>query len=125
MPAAVRFGRTGGPDVMTLEETNEQTPGPGEAWIAQEAIGVNYLDVTQRKGAVPIPLPSGLGFEGAGRVTRPHEVTNFKSCHMLACHFISSFADHQSGKLWKSQQAILSIVGAPLHLTPRKHLPRQ
>jgi NADPH2:quinone reductase len=53
---------------MTLEETNEQKPGPGEAWLDQAAIGVNFLDITQRKGAVPIPLPSGLGYEGAGQV---------------------------------------------------------
>src|SRR5271165_3849887 len=52
-----------------LKETNQQNPGPGEAWVEQEAIGVNFLDVTQRNGAVPIPLPSGLGLEAAGRVT--------------------------------------------------------
>ncbi|QXQ05297.1 hypothetical protein KX816_13635 [Sphingosinicellaceae bacterium] len=43
-------------------------PGAGEVWIEPEAIGVNYLDVTQRNGAVPIPLPGGLGLAGAGRV---------------------------------------------------------
>jgi NADPH2:quinone reductase len=69
MVSVIRLARTGGPEVLTLEETNEQPPGQGEAWIEQEAIGVNFLDVTQRNGAVPIPLPSGLGYEGAGRVT--------------------------------------------------------
>jgi NADPH2:quinone reductase len=69
MVSVIRLARTGDPEVMTLEETNEKLPGQGEAWIDQEAIGVNFLDVTQRNGAVPIPLPSGLGYEGAGRVT--------------------------------------------------------
>lgn len=69
MESVVRFTRTGPPAVMTLEATNEQKPGPGEAWIDQEAIGVNYLDIQERSGSAKIPLPSGLGFEGAGRVT--------------------------------------------------------
>ena len=62
----VRLTRTGGPDVLKVEPITEARPGPGEAWIEQEAIGVNYLDVTQRNGTVPIPLPRGLGLEAAG-----------------------------------------------------------
>jgi NADPH2:quinone reductase len=69
MTFVIQIARTGAPDVMTLKEVNESNPGPGDAWIEQQAIGVNFLDVTQRNGAVPIPLPSGLGYEGAGRVT--------------------------------------------------------
>lgn len=68
MALAIRLARTGGPDVLELQEVNQADPGPGEAWVEQEAVGVNYLDVTQRNGAVPIPLPNGLGLEGAGRV---------------------------------------------------------
>ncbi len=51
-----------------VESVAEAQPGQGEVWIEQEAIGVNYLDVTQRNGSVPIALPSGLGLEAAGRV---------------------------------------------------------
>jgi NADPH:quinone reductase len=69
MTAAIRIERTGGPDVLRLEQVEQETPKAGQAWIEHEAIGVNYLDVTQRNGAVPISLPSGLGLEGAGRVT--------------------------------------------------------
>ncbi|GAB7544837.1 quinone oxidoreductase family protein [Cupriavidus sp. 8B] len=68
MVSIVRFSQTGSPDVMKIEATNEREPGPGEVWLDQEAIGVNFLDVTQRNGAVPVPMPSGLGLEGAGRV---------------------------------------------------------
>ena len=56
MVSVVRIARTGGPEVMTLDETNEQSPGRGEAWLEQEAGGVNYLDVMQRNGAATIPL---------------------------------------------------------------------
>ncbi|PNB73560.1 quinone oxidoreductase [Pseudomonas sp. GW456-E7] len=68
MVSAIRFNQSGNPEVLNLESLSEQSPGPGEVWLEQAAIGVNFLDVTQRKGAVPVALPSGLGLEGAGRV---------------------------------------------------------
>jgi len=60
--------QTGEPQVIQLEQSNAQTPGPGEVWLEQFAIGVNPLDLSQRSGAAPLALPSGLGLEGAGRV---------------------------------------------------------
>ena len=57
------------PVSLELKHTEPSDPGSGEAWVEQEAIGVNYLDVMQRRGSVTIPLPGGLGLEGAGRVT--------------------------------------------------------
>ncbi|MDH4608820.1 quinone oxidoreductase [Pseudomonas sp. BN102] len=69
MVQVIRLDRVGGPEVLRIENLGESEPGPGEAWLEQVAVGVNYLDVTQRDGAVPIALPSGLGLEGAGRVT--------------------------------------------------------
>ncbi|MBH3426448.1 quinone oxidoreductase family protein [Pseudomonas alkylphenolica] len=68
MVAAIRFSHVGEPGVLAVQTLGEQTPGHGEVWLEQAAIGVNFLDVAQRKGAVPLPLPSGLGLEGAGRV---------------------------------------------------------
>ena len=70
MTSAIRFNQAGGPGVLKLQSVDEQAPGPGEVWLEQEAVGVNFLDVSQRKGAVPVPLPGGLGLEGAGRVAR-------------------------------------------------------
>ncbi|SCK21999.1 quinone oxidoreductase [Vogesella sp. LIG4] len=69
MVAVIRLEQHGSPDVLQIQEANPATPGAGEVWIEQAAIGVNYLDVMQRNGSVPIPLPSGLGLEGAGHVT--------------------------------------------------------
>jgi NADPH:quinone reductase len=68
MALAVRLTRTGSPEVMALERVDQLAPGPNEVWVEHEAIGVNYLDVMQRKGAAPIPVPGGLGLEAAGRV---------------------------------------------------------
>ena len=43
-------------------------PGPGEARVRHEAIGVNYVDTYHRSGLYPLPLPTGLGVEAAGVV---------------------------------------------------------
>jgi len=68
MAAAIRLTRTGDARVLELTQVTEAAPGPGDVWLEQEAIGVNYLDAMQRNGAVPIPLPNGIGLEAAGRV---------------------------------------------------------
>ncbi len=65
---AVRLHAFGGPEVMTLETVTLAPPGPGEALIRHTAIGFNFIDVYQRKGTYPLPLPTGLGFEAAGVV---------------------------------------------------------
>lgn len=68
MTTQIWLDHTGGPEVLQVRTVDRDAPGPGQVWLDQEAIGVNYLDVTQRTGAVPIPLPGGLGLEGAGIV---------------------------------------------------------
>lgn len=69
MTKAIRFHKTGAPDVLVLEDVTVPAPGPGEIQIRHEAIGVNYIDIYHRTGAYPLPLPNGLGVEGAGVVT--------------------------------------------------------
>lgn len=59
---------TGGPEVLRLEEGPLPEPGPGEARIRLAACGVNFIDTYHRSGLYPVPLPSGLGREGAGVV---------------------------------------------------------
>lgn len=76
---AVRFARTGGPEVLELQQVDEPQPGPGEIRVRHEAIGVNFIDTYHRTGLYPVPLPSGLGQEGAGVVDAVGEgVTRFK-----------------------------------------------
>jgi NADPH2:quinone reductase len=59
----------GGPEVLTLVERDVPPPGPGEVTIAQQAAGLNFIDVYQRTGLYPMKLPAALGMEGAGTVT--------------------------------------------------------
>ncbi len=71
MPHAIRLYETGGPEVMRWEEVGagETAPlSPGEARIRHEAVGLNFIDIYFRSGRYPLPLPSGLGLEGAGVV---------------------------------------------------------
>ncbi len=63
---AIKFHKTGGPDVMQYENITLDAPGPREVRMRHTAIGLNYLDTYFRSGAYPLPLPSGLGSEGAG-----------------------------------------------------------
>ena len=66
MTRAIRFHKTGGPEVLTWEEVNVGKPGAGEARIRHTAVGLNFVDIYNRSGLYPPQqLPSGLGGEGA------------------------------------------------------------
>ncbi len=68
MTHAIRFHKTGGPEVLQWEEVEVGKPGPGEARVRNTAVGLNYFDTYFRSGLYPTTLPSGLGAEGAGVV---------------------------------------------------------
>jgi len=65
---AIRYARTGGPEVLEVVDVEVGEPGPGEARVRNHAIGLNFIDVYFRSGLYPQPLPGGLGQEGAGVV---------------------------------------------------------
>jgi NADPH2:quinone reductase len=68
MPRAIRIHEAGGPEVLRLEEVDLPPPGDGEVQVRHTAIGLNYIDVYDRSGLYPQPLPGGIGREAAGRV---------------------------------------------------------
>ena len=68
MANAVRIHRTGGPEVLSLEEVSLGEPASGEVRLRQAAIGLNYIDVYHRTGFYAQPLPFTPGLEGAGTV---------------------------------------------------------
>ncbi len=65
---AIRIHKTGGPEVLQMDEVDLPAPGPGQASVRHRAIGVNYLDIYFRTGLYPSALPLTLGGEGAGEV---------------------------------------------------------
>lgn len=68
MSQAIQITAFGGPEEMKLVEVEVGEPGPGEIRIRHHASGLNYIDVYQRTGLYPNPLPLTLGMEGAGIV---------------------------------------------------------
>lgn len=50
MHQRVRIDAAGGHEALRLEAVEPQAPGVGQVWLEQAAIGVNPLDVGQRKG---------------------------------------------------------------------------
>jgi NADPH:quinone reductase len=63
---AVRFHRTGGPEVLRWETVEVGDPGPGEVRIRHLAVGLNFADTYFRSGLYPSTLPNGMGVSGAG-----------------------------------------------------------
>ena len=47
---AIRIHETGGAETLRLETVPDPMPGPGEVLVRLEAIGVNFIEIYQRKG---------------------------------------------------------------------------
>lgn len=79
MTYGFRFHQPGGPDVLNWEQIELSKPGPGEVHIRHTAVGLNFVDIYNRAGVYPVPLPSGVGSEGAGVVLKVGDgVAEFK-----------------------------------------------
>lgn len=68
---AIRFHKTGGPEVLVYEEVVTPEPKEGEVLIKIEAVGLNFADVMRRRGddyPEPSPVPFILGAEVAGTI---------------------------------------------------------
>jgi NADPH:quinone reductase len=65
---AIRFDRTGGPEVLSWQEVELAPPGAGEVLVRHTAVGLNFVETYVRSGLYPARLPSGLGAEAAGVV---------------------------------------------------------
>lgn len=77
---AIRFAKTGGPEVLELQEIELPAPSAGQVRVKHTAIGVNFIDTYHRSGLYPAPLPATLGGEAAGAVEAVGEgVTGFKA----------------------------------------------
>lgn len=68
MTKVFRIHATGGPEVLRWEDVEVGDPGPGEARVRHHAVGVNFVDIYHRSGLYKLPLPAGIGSEGAGVV---------------------------------------------------------
>jgi NADPH2:quinone reductase len=78
-PFAIRFHRTGGPEVLASEPIAVGEPATGQVRLRHEAVGLNFIDTYFRTGLYPVELPGGLGNEAAGVVEAiGNDVTEFQ-----------------------------------------------
>ena len=55
---SVRIEEFGGPEKMSVRTIALPPPGEGEIQLRQTAVGLNFIDVYQRRGVYPLPLPT-------------------------------------------------------------------
>jgi NADPH2:quinone reductase len=65
--ASVIVNTHGGPETYTQTADDTLEPGEGQLLVELTVSGVNFLDVVQRRGALPTPFRAGV--EGVGTVT--------------------------------------------------------
>ena len=65
---AIRIEKPGDPGVIRVQNVDVAPPKPAEVRVRHEHVGVNYIDTYHRSGLYQLPMPSGLGVEGAGVV---------------------------------------------------------
>ena len=76
---AIRVSKTGGPEVLGIEEVDPPDPGRGEVRVRVRYSGVNFIDTYQRTGLYAVPLPFTPGSEAAGEVDAVgDDVTEFR-----------------------------------------------
>lgn len=92
---AIRVNVLGGPEVLELETIDDPTPGPGDALVMMESIGVNFIETYFRKGLYKTTLPFTPGSEGAGTVVAVGEgVSDVRVGDRVASqNFLGSYAE--------------------------------
>ncbi|HEX8995140.1 MAG TPA: quinone oxidoreductase [Ktedonobacterales bacterium] len=110
---AIRVEQTGGPEVLRLADAPIPEPGPGQARVKLEAVGVNFIEIYQRTGAYKLSLPWTPGGEGAGVVDAVGPgVTEVKVGDRVATSaFTSAYAEYAIANAWQ-----LAIVPANVDL---------
>ena len=75
---AIKIQKTGGPEVLELQEITLRKPKKDEVLIEHVAIGLNYIDTYHRSGLYPLVMPAELGMEASGVIKEiGPEVKNF------------------------------------------------
>ena len=100
---AIRVYEIGGPEVLKLEDVHEPTAEPGQAVVDIRSIGVNYTDVSSRKGTnPPASFPWTPGREACGVVTAIGEgVTEVNVGDRVAyAMHTGSYAERQAVPSW-------------------------
>ena len=84
MSPTIRVDQHGDADAMHLVDLPVGEPGPGEIRIRHHACGLNFIDVYQRSGVYPQPMPLSLGMEAAGVIEAVGEGLPGQPMHLKA-----------------------------------------
>ena len=118
---AIRVHHTGGPEVLRYEAVERPSPGPGQALVRIEAVGVNFIEVYQRTGLYKAPLPFIPGTEAGGTVVEVGAgVTSVRPGDRVASQsFAGSYAEFSlapAERLIKLPDAVSTRIGAAVML---------
>tara|TARA_B100000945_G_scaffold306726_1_gene294461 strand:+ start:564 stop:1535 length:972 start_codon:yes stop_codon:yes gene_type:complete len=113
---AIQISKTGGPEVLELKEINLNNPKSGEVLIKHSAIGLNFIDTYHRSGLYPVPLPSGIGLEGAGVIEKVGpDVLNFKEGDKVA-YAAAPLGSYSSHRIYPTKSLIKIPDGIDLDI---------
>ena len=70
---ALTFDHFGSAEVLRWSQRPDPTPGPGQALVRMQRVGLNFADVYRRNGTYHLSgsAPWVLGYEGAGVIEVP------------------------------------------------------
>ncbi|MBY5828601.1 quinone oxidoreductase family protein [Rhizobium ruizarguesonis] len=85
MARQIRISQNGEPDVMQLHQGQLQALGADEVLVRHLAVGINFIDIVQRRTPGLLDLPSGLGHDAVGQVESVGaNVTDFAAGDIVA-----------------------------------------
>jgi NADPH:quinone reductase len=98
--------KVGGPEVLTYEQVEVGTPGPGQVKVRQHASGLNFIDTYFRSGLYPAPsMPFVAGNESAGEVTAVGEgISDIKVGDRIA--YVSPMWGYAEERLLPADRAV-------------------
>ena len=113
---AVKIKKTGGPEVLEVQEITLRKPVNDEVLIEHAAIGLNYIDTYHRSGLYPLILPAGLGMEASGTIKEiGPNVSNFSVGDKVAYASVPLGA-YSTHRIFKSKSLVKIPEGIDLTL---------
>jgi NADPH2:quinone reductase len=95
----------GGPERFSTRRAEAAAPPPGAIRVRNAAIGVNFIDIYQRKGLYPVAFPAVLGQEGAGSVVEAGDGAPFEPGERVA--YLSGFGAYADETIVDASRAAL------------------
>jgi NADPH:quinone reductase len=134
---AIRVHETGGPEKLVYEDLPVPAPGPEQARIKVQAIGLNYIDVYFRMGLYKATLPFTPGMEAAGTVDAVgSNVTGVKPGDRVAYAMnLGAYGEYALANAWQlvklpaavgfREGAAVMLQGMTAHYLTRSAFPLQ